>query len=526
MFKKFLSGIIAAAMAASVGAVMPTAGADSYEDVNIDETFARLLGDTNVDNVVNVYDLLILEKYVEKDKSVKDDPESFLYWDRERMEEWKNEEPFSFVDEISSDINDDGRIDETDLGYLRDYLLNKPTPFTTSIGAKKLSKGAFLPEQNGKELTDEFTSAHMKFGIDLFKGSYAKKSENALVSPLSVAMALTMAANGAKGETLAQIEKVLGGGMSVDELDQYLSYYKASLENNEIVDIELANSIWYREKSAYNVKEDFLNKNMECLNAVAYEAPFNDDTVDDINNWVCKNTKGMIQSLLDKELKPLDPLEMCLINTVYFDAEWDRIYTGSSPMTFTNINGTESKPEGLYSHEYFYLESDNYTGFKKEYKDGRYSFVGILPDEGIDFNQFVEELDPEELRKTVSSPIVSTAQDRFELHVSMPMFKEGYGLSISEILQDMGIKDAFQLNKADFSGMTDMGGLFVSDVYHKTVIDVNKTGTTAAAVTAVMMAGAAIPPRIINVDMDRPFVYMIYDNEADIPLFIGSVTNL
>ena len=509
-------------MMTGVGAVMPAAYVGAYEEGE------QPLGDLNGDRIVNTYDLVLLDSAMDSIEEFKQSDDGYMFYS------FSLEDLGMYLDLGNieyGDINADSRLDEQDYGYLRDYLLNKPTPFNQVIGSTKLSKSAYLPERTGQEVSQEFIEAHMNFGVELFKKSFAEKSENTMISPLSVEMALSMAANGASGETLAQIERALGGDLTMDQIDSYLAYHKNKLESAEKSQVSIADSIWFRENSLYKVKDSFLDKNMEYLGAEAYASAFDDSTVDDINSWIFKNTQGVIESLLDKEQKPLEDMEMCLVNTVYFDSLWSHIYTDSSPMDFTTLSGKKVKPEGLYSSEGQYLESENYTGFKKWYAGGDYSFVGILPNEGIDFNEFIAGLDAEELLSTISSPKVNGQNEEyFDLYVTMPAFKSEYMLNEKKVLKSMGITDAFDPTKADFTNMAEIpasaGPLYISDVLHKTVIDVNKSGTTAAAVTAIFMAGAALPQKVYEVVMDRPYVYMIVDNSTNLPLFIGTVTEL
>lgn len=522
MFKKLTASLLAAAMMTGVGAVMPAAYVGAYEEGQ------QPIGDLNGDRIVNAYDLILLDSAIDRIEEFKEsyDGYKFYYYTTEELGDYLDLGNIEY-----GDINADGRLDNMDYGYLRDYLLNKPTPFNQVIGSTRLSRGSYLPERMGKEVTKEFADAHMKFGVDLFKKSYAEKSENAMISPLSVEMALSMAANGASGETLSQMEKALGGDLTMDQIDSYLAYHKNKLESAEESQVAIADSIWFRESSPYKIKDTFLDKNMEYLGAEAYASAFDDSTVDDINSWIFKNTQGVIKSLLDKDQNPLGNAEMCLVNTVYFDSLWSHIYLDSSPMDFTTLSGKKVKPEGLYSSEGMYLESENYTGFKKWYAGGDYSFVGILPNEGIDFNEFIAGLDAEELLSTISSPKVNGKDgEYFDLYVTMPAFKSEYMLDEKKVLKSMGITDAFDQTVADFSEMADIpegaDPLYISSVLHKTVIDVNKSGTTAAAVTAVLIAGAAAPQKVYKVVMDRPYVYMIVDNSTNLPLFIGAVTEL
>ena len=222
---------------------------------------------------------------------------------------------------------------------------------------------------------------------------------------------------------------------------------------------------------------------------------------------------------------------MALINTVYFDAKWENPYRRSTTTDFTNKDGVKKEVEGLYAGSNNYYELDNALAFKKPYA-GKYQFVGILPDEGIDIDDYIAGIDPEKLSKQLRTPgdmentIVSTM---------IPEFEYDYNCTLNDTLKQMGMKSAFDGELADFSKINDLsvegaGPLYISSVIQKTNIKLTKEGTKAAAATAVIMTMGSAgpgqnPPRYIDIYLERPFVYMIID-ENDVPLFIGAVTDI
>ena len=220
---------------------------------------------------------------------------------------------------------------------------------------------------------------------------------------------------------------------------------------------------------------------------------------------------------------------MVLINTLYFKGNWSTPYETSFPDEFTNYNGEKVEYDCLSSNERYYIKGDGYTGFQKKY-NGSCSFVGILPDEGTDIYDFVKGLDSEELLSSISEPIDIFKLDGFnELRTSMPMIKYSDNMTLQDQLRAMGLVRATDPEQADFSAITDTWPLFIDKVIHKTAIEINKSGTTAAAVTAVMMnatSAAPVAKNIIRVYLDRPYVYMIVDDTTHLPLFIGAVTQI
>jgi len=389
--------------------------------------------------------------------------------------------------------------------------------------ATDLMRGITREEVDGKNPDDEFKSAYLNFTAELFKKSVEKSKNdgegNALISPFSVMVALSMTANGAGGNTLSEMEKVLGKNIDIETLNKYLYTYIESLCSGEKCKLSVANSIWLRDTTSLSVKKNFLQKNMDYYNAAIYKSMFDAKGVADINSWVKKHTDGMIEKLVDKID---DDTMMLLINAVAFDAEWakkydaDEIYDGE----FTSFGREVRKVKMMRSLEEKYIDDGSATGFIKEYKGGKYSFAAILPN-SEDIYSYVENMTEESIAKLLSG--VSYEPVKTE----MPKFSSDFSITMEDCLEDMGIKDAFS-SIADFSEMAE-NNLFISSVVHKTHITVNEKGTKASAVTSVTMANTAAPqPPVLTkeVVLDRPFVYMIIDNENNMPIFIGMVTDI
>lgn len=339
--------------------------------------------------------------------------------------------------------------------------------------------------------------------------------ENTLLSPLSVLCALAMTENGAKGETLAQMEDLFG--MDRATLNHYLYAYAKSLPQGEKYKLTLANSIWLRDDERLTVEPKFLQANADWYGAGAYKAPFDHSTVKEINEWAAEHTDGMIDGVLDDI--PAEAV-LYLINALAFDAEWQNIYQESQVKraVFTTEEGATRHVEFLHSREYRYLSDKNAAGVMKNYADGKYAFAALLPKEGMSVSDYVRTLTGEKLHDML---VNSSAEP---VITAIPKFEAEYGTSLAEVLQAMGLTDAFDPNTADFSAMghSENGPLFINDVIHKTYIKVDEKGTKAGAVTAVEMNDAAAPmeePK--QVTLDRPFVYMIVDTQAMVPVFLG-----
>ena len=369
---------------------------------------------------------------------------------------------------------------------------------------------------------DAGSTAAADFGVRLFQTSM-EEGKNTLISPLSVLYALAMTANGADGETLAQMEQVLG--MDVDNLNSYMLAYLELLPESKDYKMSLANSIWFKDDPNFEVQQSFLQTNADYYGAGAYKAAFDEGTRNDINNWVKEHTDGMIPEIIDEI--PKEAI-MYLVNALAFEAEWEEDYKEHQVWEeeFTMEDGTRQNAEMMYSEEYNYLEDDLATGFMKFYKDRRYAFVAMLPNVGVSVSQYVSSLTGEHLQNLLNNP------HYVSVHTTMPKFETEYDIEMSEVLQEMGMTDAFDWRVADFSRLgtynVDGMNICINRVLHKTFISVTELGTRAGAATAVELecGSAAIEMDYKEVILDRPFVYMLIDCETNLPFFIGTMMNV
>ncbi len=351
------------------------------------------------------------------------------------------------------------------------------------------------------------------FALDLLRQDAGKK--NALVSPLSVLSALALAESGADGETLAQMERATG--MSNSELTDLIQAYGTPADDGPLWS---ANSVWLRDSDDLTVEEDFLEACGGKLGAQVFSAPFDDSTVADVNTWVSDKTHGMITQMLGQISADAQVL---LVNALAFEGAWEEPFDSAlvAPDTFTREDGIEQDVTMMHSTEGSYLEGELATGFVKPYAGYDYAFVGLLPAEGVSVDELLAGLDGTALKELLT-PVEGAAAD-----IGLPRFTASYEAELSDTLRALGMTDAFEAGRADFSrmGASGQGPLYVGSVLHKTFIDVNEEGTRAAAATTVSMDGADAPSEPIErheVILDRPFVYLIVDLRTDMPLFIGT----
>lgn len=371
---------------------------------------------------------------------------------------------------------------------------------------------------------EDAQNAAMDFSVRLFQNSVncsdenmSAEDENVLVAPTSVLTALAMTVNGAKNDTLTQMESAFG--ITREPLNDYMREYLDSLPNEEKYKLHMANSIWIKEEEGFTVEEEFVEKNKTFFCAEVFEKAFDQKTLKEINNWVKDNTDGMIQDILSEI--PEDAV-MYLINALAFDAQWEEIYktTQIRKGMFTLDNDIEQEVEYMYSEENLYLEDDLATGFIKYYADKEYAFVALLPKENVTISEYVENMSGSKLKELLENP------QEVQVNAVIPKFEVEYSTLLNNTLENMGIVDAFDADKADLSGIgthTD-GNLFVNRIIHKTHMEVDERGTKAGAATVVevMRESAMESPEVKTVRLDRPFIYMIIDCESNQPIFMGT----
>lgn len=382
-----------------------------------------------------------------------------------------------------------------------------------------LMKGITKSKGASKKSDSRFENAAASFALNLFRDEY-KSGKNTLVSPLSVLTALAMTQNGAEGKTLSEMQKALGG-LDRDTLNAYMNAYLSALNGKDSA-LKCANSIWVDSK--LDVKKTFLQKNADFYSAQAYKADFSSQkTVKGINSWVNKNTNGMIKKLVENfDARTV----MVLMNALCLEAEWSDPYTDNCVRegTFTNAKGNLVKASYMYSREFDYIETANATGFVKYYKNGNLAFAALLPNAGTDIDSYVSTLSGKDFLDAVGS------RRNAQVNTQMPKFKCEYSNSLVNTLAKMGMNTAFDANKANFSSMAENanGNIYISEVIHKTYIEVAEKGTRAGAVTSVIVAAKSAMPaeQPKEVRLTRPFVYAVIDTETNLPLFIGVQTDI
>lgn len=403
------------------------------------------------------------------------------------------------------------------------------------IAASAIGCGKTGYKLKSKELTDSKTTVRgsdvgsninnykaniegaQNFAFELLKQSVTDH-KTTVISPVSVMAAIGLTANGASGDTLSQIQTVLGQD-DMDKFNDMCSYFMSSQDSDkDSSKVTIANSIWIKDSNAKEVKKDFLDTASGKYGAQIFSTVFDSTTVDDINKWVNNSTDGIIDHMVD-EISEDDI--MYLVNAVAFDAVWEVPYESGSIIEdaqFTDVDGKISKVKLMQSDESLgiYNENDDAIGFVKPYA-GNYSFVALLPEESEDIWTYVNNLDGKTFAKYVESA------GKRKVTAFIPEFETSFETDMKEVLEQMGVKDIFDDSKADLSAMlSDSARTAVKKIIHKTEITVNEKGTKAASASYVDV----VTRDRTDVRLDRPFVYAVIDNTTNIPLYLGVVTSL
>jgi len=346
------------------------------------------------------------------------------------------------------------------------------------------------------------------------------KAANVIISPYSISTALAMAYNGASSDTAAQMAKVLGWSeTTLENLNQASEQQRKLLEHSdESVELSIANSIWYQESS--EIRPSFLNTGEN-----SYKAEINAEdnlsssrTMDKINEWVKKNTQDKITSILSEPLS--SNTISVLINAIYFKGTWTHPFsedlTEEHPFTLGDetIQNVQMMQQ---THVFPYAETEDWQAIRLPYGDGRMSMLIILPRKQSTIDILTQQLvkDPSPWQRTYDSKNV---------HISLPRFTAAYENKLKEALQALGMTYAFDPIKADFSQMSTVKPLYIDQVLHKTLVEVNEKGTEAAAVTGVLTPTSGAPVTPVDMNVDRPFFFAIEDTQSKAWLFLGKIT--
>jgi len=375
------------------------------------------------------------------------------------------------------------------------------------------------PNVPSEDLT-ALVQGNSAFACDLYQ-KIRSDSGNLFFSPYSISTALAMTYAGARGETEHQMAETLHFTLPQERLHPAFNALDLALasEGNENFRLDIANALWGQ--VGYYFRSDFLDLLATNYDAGMWLVNFIEDAERariKINDWVSEHTENKIENLLPPGV--VDSLtRLGLTNAIYFHVSWLFPFSESATEenTFTLLDNSKVTVQMMSEvEELRYAEGEGYQAVELPYKNGDASMIIILPT--LDkFNEFETTLNAERVSDIVEN------LEYGNVYLKMPKFEFEKSLALGQILQEMGMSAAFDLSKADFSGIDDNRDLYITNVLHKAFISVNENGTEAAAATAVIVGTTGVSPPPIEMSIDHPFIFMIRHNSTGAILFFGRV---
>ena len=367
---------------------------------------------------------------------------------------------------------------------------------------------------------EKLASANTAFAFDLLKQiTREQPGTNVFISPFSVSSVLQMVGNGAASETRAEMQRVLKtAGLPAGTLNAACKDLNQSLNSQPGVILNLANAIWY--KVGLHLKSGFVSVNKQFFQAELAGVDFTKpESAQTINHWADTSTRGKIKEVVQW---PFDPaIRVILANAIYFKGKWDRPFDGRTEDDpfYVLPGGKPKQVPTMWQHGHFnYQQGDGFQVVRLPYAGKRLQMFLFLPDTNSTPEKLLADLNAD----TWQNKILPRFHDEQGL-LGLPRFKLDYDVTLNDPLKAMGMRQAFAQN-ADFSAMADEP-LFVSEVKQKSFVVVNEEGTEAAAVTTVKMTLSAMPApkKMFEMIVDRPFLFVIADDQSKSILFMGVI---
>lgn len=391
-----------------------------------------------------------------------------------------------------------------------------PPPGPPSTPSSSAPPAVMQAQQANTPVDPAIVTADNTFGLNLFQNLNSGATGNVAIAPISVAMALQIVYNGAGGASQQGMAQTLAlGSLSTQDLNNDNAALQGSLLNPDpLVQLTIANSLWMH-LDTNTVPAAFTQMDQTYYGATVGDlagAPAN------VNSWVSTETDGLITSILPSA--NYASVVAVIANVIYFKGQWstefDPSLTAAAP--FTLMDGTQvSVPMMHQSATYGYLQGANFQAVRIPYGAGRLSMLVVMPDAGTSLNSFVASLTPTMLNGWVGQLQTGTG------NLSMPKFTTTFGASLVQSLSTLGMQAAFCPDpQASFPGI---GLTCIQDVEHKTVVEVDESGTVAAGATTVTLTPTAVPAPLFTLSLDHPFLYAIRDDQTGELLFIGAMTN-
>jgi serine protease inhibitor len=372
-------------------------------------------------------------------------------------------------------------------------------------------------QKAGTTVNPAIATADNTFGLNLFQTLIAGSTGNVAISPINVAMALQILYNGAAGTTRQAMAQTLQlGALSTQDLNNANAALQASLLNPDPeVEVIVANSLWMH-----------LDNNPVLASFTQTDQTYYGATVGDlsgapanVNAWASAATSGLITDILPNA--NYAEVVAVIANTIYFKGQWSTAFDPGQTVSagFTLVDGSAVPSQMMHqSGSYAYLQGADFQAVSLPYGQGRFSMLIVLPNSGVSLSSFAAGITSADISGWVGQLQMTQGS------VALPKFTSTYGISLAPALSTLGMGIALcSSNMADFSALAP--SVCVSDVEHKTVVEVDETGTVAAAGTTITVGPTAIAAPMFTMTMDHPFLYAIRDDLTGELLFLGILVN-
>lgn len=382
---------------------------------------------------------------------------------------------------------------------------------------------ASAKSQPAGEPSREVIAAGNRLGLELY-GRLSKTGPNVVLSPYSISAALTMATAGARGDTEKEMIAIFGSGLTAVNLADAQRQLAAALQRQSADGGTIANvaNALHLARLGYMVRPAFRTLLADQYGAQIFEG----SDLAAVNGWVKKNTNGRI----DKILTQLDPNSVCiLVNAIYFQGTWATRFDKRSTRAADFHLGSGEVVQVPTMHEqgnFQALHTPNYDAIRLPYQKSGVGMILIMPAQSTRLEQLEAGLDAQ-TATAIAADLLKASPAKIDL--SLPKYKAETGADLIPALRLLGVKLAFDLERADFSGITDSARkedrIAISQIQHRAYIDVNEDGTEAAAATAIGFAAGATQAQPTVLSIDRPFLFLIADEASGAILFIGRVAD-
>lgn len=382
------------------------------------------------------------------------------------------------------------------------------TSFSSDSDTKDLLDGVALDENINGQIDDaKVDPLYTDFAVKLAQNA-DKAGENLLISPISAAYGLTLIANGAHGDTLTEFENTLGG--STYTMNRYFYFAMEAQYANDDSKFTIGNSLWINNDQGYDPDKEYLTEVRTFFDASLFLADFS-KAQGNVNTWLKdkKMTFGTNHLFSEND-------SLYSVNSLDYMAKWKTPFNAEKTKKdkFTGIDGAQSEVEFFSGTAERMLKDDKAQGFAKSFDAENFAMAVIMPNEGVSVEDYLKSMTCESLIK------LFTGAEEKNVGVTMPKLEQSSDLDLKEAITAMGIKSAFDSEKADFSvmGKADKN-LYLSGFVADTEIRMSETALNSSINTSKKSTEIKTDTQI---NVNRPFIYMIYDLKTNIPKYIGA----